>query len=73
MTRSRGSVLGCIGRREARGRSGAFPSPYRTVSAAYFVNADANGRTANKIAHHSPRDNSTIIIKAAPSGRTVSP
>ena len=40
--------------------------------ALYSSNADANGRTADQMAHHNPRDNSTIIISAAPIGRTVS-
>src|SRR5215813_8736673 len=34
----------------------------RSLSAAYSSNSDANRRTAYKITHHNPRDNSTTII-----------
>jgi len=45
--------------------------PLSSVSkGAYSSNADANDRPADKIAHHSPRDNSTIIIRAAPNVAT---
>jgi len=43
-----------------------------TLSSLYSSNAEADGPTADKMAHHSPRDDSRITISVAPSGRMVS-
>jgi hypothetical protein len=64
--------VGLDRRRPKRGEIKSPPQAVRLCKRCYSSKADANGRTAGKIAHHSPRDNSTIMISAAPIGRTIS-
>jgi hypothetical protein len=51
----------------ARGCSALY-----ALSSPYASKAEINGQTTDKMAHQSAMDNSTMIIGAAHSGRTVS-
>jgi hypothetical protein len=46
-------------------------APY-ALSSPYSSKAEINGQTTDKMAHQTAIDNSTMIISAAHSGRTVS-